>query len=49
MESSRMEGLELLFLTDKYVAEAVYYWGNYSNKEIFKLMLQLVYLEVRCF
>ena len=49
MEAGRTEGAELFFLTNKYVAEAVYYWGNYSNKEIFKLMLQLVYLEVRCF
>ena len=50
MEAGRTEGAELFFLTNKSVAEAVYYWGNYSNKEIFELMLRLVYLDLRgCF
>ena len=42
--------MELFFLTDNYVAEAVYYWGNSRYKEIFELMLRLVYLYLRgCF
>ena len=45
-----MEGVELFFLTDNYVAEDVYYRGNSSNKGIFELMLWLVYLDLRgCF
>ena len=48
--SGRMKGVELFFLINKYVAEAVYYQGKSSNKEIFELMLRLVYLELRgCF
>ena len=32
------------------MAEAVSYWGNYSNKEIFGLMPRFVYLDLRgCF
>ena len=42
-----MEGVEIFFLNDNSVVEAVYYWGNYSNKEIFELILWLVYLELR--
>ena len=48
--AGRMEGVELFFLTDKSVAESVYYQGNSSYKGIFELMLRLVYLELRgCF
>ena len=37
-------------MTDKSVIEAVYYWDKYSNNNIFKLILRLVYLELRgCF
>ena len=35
VEAGRMEGLELLFLTNNSVADAMYYWVNSSNKEIF--------------
>ena len=42
VEAGRIEGVELFFLTNNSVAETVYYWGNYSNKEIFELMLRLV-------
>ena len=38
----RMEGVELLFLTDNFVAEAMYYRGNSSDKDIFEFTLQLV-------
>ena len=32
------------------MAEAVYYWGNSIDKDIFELMLRLVYLDLRrCF
>ena len=44
VEAGRMEGVELFFLTDNSVTEAVYYWGNSSYKEIFELILRLVYL-----
>ena len=37
-------------MTDNSVAKAVYYQVNSSNKEIFELMLRLVYLELKgCF
>ena len=50
LKAGRMEGVELLCLTNNSVAEAVYYRGKSSNKEIFELMLRLVYLEMRgCF
>ena len=50
VEAGRIEGVELLFLTDNSVAEALYYRGNSSDKEIFELMLRLFYLELRgCF
>ena len=50
VEYRRIEGAELFFLTDNPVAEAVYYWGNSSGKDIFELILQLFYLELRgCF
>ena len=50
VEAGRMEGVETLFLTDDSVAEAMYYQGNSSNKEIFELMVRLVYLDLRgCF
>ena len=42
VEASRMEGVELFFITNNSVAESVYYWGNSSGKDIFELMLQLV-------
>ena len=42
--------MELFFLTANYVVESVYYWVNYRNKEIFKLMPWLVYLDLsECF
>ena len=45
-----MEGMEIFFLTEKSVVEAVYYRGKSSDKEIFELMLRLVYLELMgCF
>ena len=50
LEASRMEGVELIFLTKKYMAQAVYYQVNSSDKQIFELMLLLVYLDLRgCF
>ena len=50
VEASRMKGVELFFLTGKYVAGGLYYLGNSSDKEIFELMIQMVYLELRvCF
>ena len=50
VEACRMEGVELFFLTDNSVTEAVYYWGNSRDKEIFELMPRLVYSEMRsCF
>ena len=37
-------------MTDNYVSKAVYYRGNFTNKDIFELILRLVYLELRnCF
>ena len=42
-----MEGVEIFFLTDNSVAEALYYRGKSRKKDIFELMLQLVYLELR--
>ena len=47
--ADRMEGVDLFFLANKSVSEAVYYRGNSNNKEIFQLMLQLIYLELRRF
>ena len=44
VEAGRMEGVELLFLTKKSVVEAVYYQGKSSNKDIFELILWLLYL-----
>ena len=42
--------MELFFLPANSAVESVYYWVNSSNKEIFKLMLWLVYLDLReCF
>ena len=42
--------VELFFLTKRSIEKAMYYWGNFSDKEIFELMLQLVELELRgCF
>ena len=35
VEDGRMEGVEVFFLTDKSVGEAVYYRGNSSDKEMF--------------
>ena len=43
VEAGRMEGVELLFLTKNSVVEAVYYQGKSSNKNIFELMLRLLY------
>ena len=42
MEGGRIEEVGLFFMTDNWVAEAVYYWGKSSNKDIFELMLRLV-------
>ena len=37
-------------MTDNYVEEYMYYRGKSRDKEIFELVLQLVYLELRvCF
>ena len=37
-------------MTENSIAEAVFYWGNSINKDIFGFMLQLVYLDLRgCF
>ena len=48
--SRSTEKVELFFLAENSVAEAVYYWGNSSNNNIFELMLLLVYLKSRgCF
>ena len=44
-----MEGVELFFMTYNAVAEALYYQGKSSDKDIFELMLQLVYLELMGF
>ena len=45
-----MEGVELFFLTGNSVAKAMYYWRKYRDKDIFELMLRLVYLDLRrCF
>ena len=50
VKARRMKLLEILFMTDNSVAEAVYYWENSSDKNIFELILQLFYLELRgCF
>ena len=50
VEAGRMEGAELFFLTNNAMAEDVYYRGKSSDKDIFDLMLLLVYLELRgCF
>ena len=47
VEAGRMEGVELFFITDNSVVEAVYYRGNSSDKDFFELMIWLVYLELR--
>ena len=47
VEGKIKEEVELLFLADNSVAEDVYYRGNFSDKEIFQLMLRLVYLQLR--
>ena len=47
VEASRTEGMEIFFLTNNAVAYAVYYRVKSSNKDIFELMLRLVYLELR--
>ena len=31
-EAGIMEGVEIFFLTDKYVVEAMYYWGNPATR-----------------
>ena len=50
VEARSMEGVDIFFLTRNYVVEAMYYQGNSSNKDIFELMIRLVYLELRgCF
>ena len=50
VEDGRMEGVELLFLTDNFVVEAMYYRQKSRDKDIFELILWLVYLELRgCF
>ena len=35
LEAGRIEGVELFFMTEKSMAEAVYYQENSSNKDIF--------------
>ena len=45
-----MEGAELFFMNDNSMAEAVYYRRKSNDKDIFELMVRLVYLELRgCF
>ena len=44
VEAGRVEGVELFFITNNSVAEAVYYRVKSRDKDIFDLMLQLVYL-----
>ena len=45
-----MEGVDLLFMTDNSMVEVMYYRGNSREKDIFKLILRLVYLELKgCF
>ena len=39
LEAGMMGGLELFFLTNNYVAEAVYYWGNSRKNDIFELII----------
>ena len=46
VEASRMEGLELFFLTENSVNEVVYYQGNSNDKDIFELMPLLLYLDL---
>ena len=47
IEAGRMEGVELLFMNDNSVAEAMNYQGNSREKDIFALIIRLVYLELR--
>ena len=50
VEARSMEGVDIFFLNRNSVVEAMYYQGNSSNKDIFELMIRLVYLELRgCF
>ena len=50
MDAGRMERVDIFLLTDNYVAETVYYQVKFTDKDIFELMIQLVYLELRgCF
>ena len=50
VEAGSMEGVDIFFLTRNSVVEAMYYQGNSSNKDIFELMIRLLYLELRsCF
>ena len=45
-----MEGVELLFMNDNSMAEAVHYRRKSNDKDIFELMIRLIYLELRgCF
>ena len=45
-----MDEVEIFFLAGRYMAETMYYRGNSRNKNIFELILRLVYLEPRgCF
>ena len=46
VEAGRMEGVELLFLPDNSVAEALYYRENSNDKDIFELILRLVYQNI---
>ena len=32
VEAGTMEGVEIFFLTDNYVLEAIYYWGNPATR-----------------
>ena len=39
-----------IFLVENGVSEAVYCWGNSINKELFELLFNIVYLDLRgCF
>ena len=50
VEAGSMEGVDIFFLNRNSVVEAMYYQGNSGNKDIFELIIRLVYLELRgCF
>ena len=42
VDSGRMEGVDIFFMTDNALSEEMYSWGKSRNEEIFELMLWLV-------